>query len=165
MSLFDRFIRKQKAEKLEKQAEKAKKPAALATAKSAEKKAVKKTEGVSIGRIADKDKKEGAKTVAKNKKKFNIDASGIIIKPLITEKISSLAGQGKYGFMVAPDANKITVKKAINVIYGVEVKDVKIINVSGKFVTYGRLSGKTKDWKKAIVTLAPGEKIEVYEGV
>jgi large subunit ribosomal protein L23 len=161
MSLFDRFIRKQKAEKLEKQAEKGKKPAALATAKKTEKKVVKKTEGVSIGKVANKEKKEGAK----GKKRFSIDASGIIIKPLITEKISSLASQGKYGFMVAPDANKITIKKAVNVIYGVEVTDVKIINVSGKSVNYGRIAGKTKDWKKAIVTLAPGEKIEVYEGV
>ncbi|MFA5133439.1 MAG: 50S ribosomal protein L23 [Patescibacteria group bacterium] len=89
----------------------------------------------------------------------------MLIKPLITEKISDGAALGKYAFMVSREANKISIKKAVNNLYGVKVESVKIINAIGKSVRYGRFQGKRKDWKKAIVTLAPGEKIEIYEGV
>ncbi|MBU1180430.1 50S ribosomal protein L23 [Patescibacteria group bacterium] len=89
----------------------------------------------------------------------------ILIKPLITEKISDMAVFGKYAFEVSPDANKIMVKKAVSTLYGVKIKDVKIINVRGKRVRHGRQWGKRKNWRKAIVSLAPGEKIEIYEGV
>jgi large subunit ribosomal protein L23 len=61
--------------------------------------------------------------------------------------------------------NKVEVKKAIRVIYKVDPVSVNIANFSGKKVRYGRRSGKTKDWKKAIVTLKSGDKIQVYEGV
>ena len=61
--------------------------------------------------------------------------------------------------------NKVEVKKAIRTIYNVEPIKVNIANFSGKSVRYGRIKGKTKNWKKAIVTLKQGDKIEVYEGV
>ncbi len=89
----------------------------------------------------------------------------VLIKPLITEKASYLASANKYVFSVNPRMNKIEIKKAIRSIYKVEPLDVNIANYGGKSVRYGRNFGKTKDWKKAIVTLKPGDKIEVYEGV
>ncbi|PIR66667.1 MAG: 50S ribosomal protein L23 [Parcubacteria group bacterium CG10_big_fil_rev_8_21_14_0_10_36_14] len=89
----------------------------------------------------------------------------VLLKPLITEKISDMAVLGKYAFQIKMDANKIMVKKAVSALYGVKVRDVRIVNVLGKSVRYGRHTGKRSDWKKAIVTLAPGEKLEIYEGV
>lgn len=76
-----------------------------------------------------------------------------------------MAAEGKYAFAVSPEANKILVKKAVSAVYGVNVKNVTMMNVLGKSIRYGRQLGKRKDWKKAIVTLKEGEKIEVYEGV
>ncbi len=88
-----------------------------------------------------------------------------LIKPLITEKASSMGADGKYIFAVSPTANKIEIKKAIRTVYNIEPIKINILNYSGKSVHYGKTSGKTKNWKKAIVTLKPGEKIEIYEGV
>lgn len=89
----------------------------------------------------------------------------VLIKPLITEKASSMGVEGKYVFSVNPTMNKIEVKKAIRAVYNVNPVSVRMISVIGKRVRYGRTEGKKKDWKKAIVTLREGEKIEVYEGV
>lgn len=89
----------------------------------------------------------------------------VLIKPLITEKAAYLASVNKYVFSVNPKMNKIEIKKAIRSIYKVEPLDVNIANYAGKSVRYGRNFGQTKAWKKAIVTLKPGDKIEVYEGV
>ena len=61
--------------------------------------------------------------------------------------------------------NKVEIKKAIRTIYNVDPIKINVSNFSGKQVRYGRMSGKMKDWKKAVVTLKAGEKIEVYEGV
>lgn len=89
----------------------------------------------------------------------------IIIKPLVTEKVSGLGALNKYVFAVAKNANKIEVAKAIEEIYGFKPVGVNVIRMSGKKARYGRISGRRKDWKKAIVTLAPGQTIKIYEGV
>jgi len=89
----------------------------------------------------------------------------ILIKPLITEKAGDLGAINKYVFAVNPRMNKVEVKKAIRTIYKVEPVKISISNFSGKNVKYGRIRGKTKNWKKAIITLKEGDKIEVYEGV
>ena len=89
----------------------------------------------------------------------------VLVKPLITEKASDLGPLNKYVFAVNPRINKVEVKKAIRTIYNVEPIKVNISNFSGKSVRYGRIRGKTKSWKKAVVTLKEGDKIEVYEGV
>ncbi len=89
----------------------------------------------------------------------------ILLKPVVTEKATNLASENKYVFEVSPRANKIEIKKAVKNVYGVEPLRVNIIKVSGKEIRSGRISGRTKDWKKAIVTLKPGEQIEIYEGV
>ena len=89
-----------------------------------------------------------------------------IIRPLLTEKMVQLQESiNKYGFEVHPSANKIEIAKRIEDRFDVKVKNVRIINVTGKKKKMGRFEGKRKDWKKAIVTLAEGHKIELFEGV
>ncbi len=90
---------------------------------------------------------------------------GVLVKPLITEKSSFLSPYGQYVFEVATKTNKIEIAKAIERAYGVKPVSVNIVRVRGKNVRYGKTMGVTKKWKKAIVTLKPGDKIEVYEGV
>ncbi len=89
----------------------------------------------------------------------------ILTKPLITEKATNLGGQNKYVFVVDINANKIEVAKAITEVYGVKPSSVNIVKMKGKQVSRGRIVGRRKDFKKAIVTLKKGETIKVYEGV
>jgi large subunit ribosomal protein L23 len=94
----------------------------------------------------------------------------ILIRPLITEKMTNLsADTGKYGFLVNPNANKIEIAKAIEKKFEVHVVNVRTINHPGKTKTQfrksGRFTGKTAKYKKAIVTLKEGEKIELFEQV
>ncbi|EAX47578.1 Ribosomal protein L25/L23 [Thermosinus carboxydivorans Nor1] len=89
----------------------------------------------------------------------------IIIRPVITEKSSSLMQDNKYTFIVSPKANKVEIRQAIEQIFKVKVLDVNTIRVRGKVKRLGRTQGKRPDYKKAIVKLAPGERIEFFEGV
>jgi large subunit ribosomal protein L23 len=93
----------------------------------------------------------------------------IIIKPILTEKmLAAQDDQNKYAFKVAPDANKIEIKKAVEHKFDVSVKDVKTINVKGKSkrmnTRKGLTSGKRAGWKKALVTLKEGHNIDFFEG-
>ncbi len=93
----------------------------------------------------------------------------ILKSPLVTEKVSALNEKGKYGFIVEATANKVEIKKAVEKLYGVNVKNVNTINVLGKkktrFTKAGTLEGRKPDYKKAIVTLAQGEVIDFYSNV
>lgn len=89
----------------------------------------------------------------------------VLIRPLVTEKGTRLADSGQYVFMVATNATRIAVARAVEKVYGVRPARVNIVRVSGKQVRFGRTVGRQKDWKKAFVTLPPGKKIRVYEGV
>lgn len=94
----------------------------------------------------------------------------ILIRPLITEKMSNLtADQNKYGFLVIPKANKIEIAKAIESKFNVHVTDIRTVNHPGKTKTQfrksGRFTGKTARYKKAIVSLKEGEKIDLFEEV
>jgi large subunit ribosomal protein L23 len=94
------------------------------------------------------------------------DPRSIIIKPLVTEKGSKLREIGnKYLFSVAPDANRIEIKRAVEEIFKVKVKQVRTIVMHGKVKRMGVFSGKRPDWKKAIVTLAEGQSIDLFEQV
>jgi len=118
--------------------------------------------------VKSKEEKKAGKEEAskqKDRKKKSLLAAKILIKPLVTEKITALGAQGKYGFEVCRPANKIEIAKAVENAYGVRPIKVSVSNVSGKKVRYGRTSGKTKSWKKAVVTLKKGEKLEIFEGV
>jgi len=88
----------------------------------------------------------------------------IIIRPVITERSTDLQEMNKYVFEVDKRANKTEIKQAVEKIFGVKVKKVNTIIVPRKPKTYGRYSGYTKEWKKAIVTLTPdSKKIEMFE--
>ncbi len=93
------------------------------------------------------------------------DPYEIIKKPLITEKSMALTSQGKYAFEVDINSNKIEIADAIKKIFNVDVLKVNTLRVKGKKKRLGRLTeGKTPDWKKAYVTLKPGQRIEIFEG-
>ena len=90
----------------------------------------------------------------------------IIIRPLITEKTSIQKEMfNKVTFEVDRRANRIEIKKAIQTIFNVRVASVKTMQITGKTKQRGRITGKRRDWKKAIVTLLPGERIDFFEGV
>jgi len=108
------------------------------------------------------EKDEVKKEVKKIK---NGNAYKILVKPLITEKAGDLGKLNKYLFEVSKDANKIEVSKAIEEVYSVRPKSINIIRVKGKTVRRGKIKGKRKDWKKAIVTLSKEQSINIYEGV
>ena len=95
---------------------------------------------------------------------MNLVAHDIIIRPLITEKSSRLMELNKYSFEVHLSANKIQIRKAIEEIFKVKVTAVHILNIHPKPKRMGAFIGKTRSWKKAIVSLAPGERIDFFEG-
>ncbi len=89
----------------------------------------------------------------------------IIIRPLITEKISDLQEtERKVAFIVSPDANKIEIKRAVEKRFNVKVEKVGTANFMGKVKKMGRYDGRRPDFKKAVVTLKEGFKIEFFEG-
>ena len=93
-------------------------------------------------------------------------ANEIIKRPLITEKTSIQKEQyNQLTFEVDRRANRIEIKRAIETVFNVRVSDVKTIQVTGKVKQRGRITGKRRDWKKAIVKLMPGERIDFFEGV
>ena len=95
---------------------------------------------------------------------MNLIAHDIIIKPVITEKSSTLTEYNKYTFEVHRSANKIQIRQAIEQIFKVKVLSVNTMNVPAKPKRMGAFIGKTRSWKKAIVALAEGQRIEFFEG-
>ena len=89
----------------------------------------------------------------------------ILRHPLITEKYTTLQAQGKYAFEVAEKANKPQIKQAVEKAFKVEVTAVNVMTAPGKRRRLGRRELPAHPWKKAIVTLKPGDKIELFEGV
>lgn len=89
----------------------------------------------------------------------------VLRRPVITEKSTELQAQGKYAFEVARGANKPQVKQAVEKAFKVRVTAVNVVTVRGKLRRVGRRQVLTQSWKKAIVTLQPGDKIELFEGV
>jgi large subunit ribosomal protein L23 len=87
----------------------------------------------------------------------------IIVRPLITEKNTILMESNQYSFEVLREASKPEIKQAIETIFNVTVTKVNTLNVRGKLRRRGREVGYTRDWKKAIVTLAAGDRIEIFE--
>ncbi|MEL6560083.1 MAG: 50S ribosomal protein L23 [Bacteroidota bacterium] len=93
----------------------------------------------------------------------------ILIKPIVTEKVSSFNEAGQYGFVVSKDANKIQIKNAIESTYGVTVERVNTMVYPGKlksrFTKSGVIEGKSASYKKAIVKVADGDVIDFYSAV
>ncbi|MEI6510676.1 MAG: 50S ribosomal protein L23 [Candidatus Uhrbacteria bacterium] len=111
---------------------------------------------------------DGAKKKPAAKKTAKVipsDLSGVVLRPLVTEKAAIVAHGGQYTFVVATKSNRVQVKSAIRAMYGILPESVNIQNMRGKVVRFGRSNGQRASWKKAIVTLPKGKTIDIYEGV
>ncbi|MGL5981605.1 MAG: 50S ribosomal protein L23 [Phocaeicola sp.] len=95
---------------------------------------------------------------------------GIIIKPLVTEKMSAMIEKdNRFGFVVRPGANKLEIKREIEALYNVTVVSVNTMNYSGKnksrYTKSGYVQGRTAAYKKAVVTLKDGDTIDFYSNI
>ena len=92
-------------------------------------------------------------------------AREIIVRPIMTEKsMRQKDEQNVVTFRVRPDANKVEIRAAIEQVFNVKVTDVRTASFEGKLKRMGRFAGRRPDWKKAVVTLQPGHKIDLVEG-
>jgi large subunit ribosomal protein L23 len=90
----------------------------------------------------------------------------VIVRPIVTEKShAQLDERGAYTFVVAKEANKVEIAKAVEKQFNVKVKDVRTMRYAGKEKRMGKWVGRKAAWKKAVVTLAEGDSIEIFEGV
>jgi large subunit ribosomal protein L23 len=93
------------------------------------------------------------------------DLTRVIVRPVVTEKTTDMGEGDKYVFEVAVDANKNEIKQAVERFFGVKVQDVRTMNVKGKPKRLGKHLGRRKDWKKAIITVQSGDKIDLFDVV
>jgi len=90
----------------------------------------------------------------------------VIVRPIVTEKSTELLDRtGKYSFVVAKEANKVEIARAVEKLFNVRVRDVRTMQYRGKERRVGRIIGRRPAWKKAVVTLREGDTIEIFEGV
>jgi large subunit ribosomal protein L23 len=89
----------------------------------------------------------------------------VLIRPVVSEKSYVLATAGKYTFRVHPDAHKTQVRQAVEALFGVDVIDVRTMSVKSKPKRRGHTSGRTRQWKKAIVQVGPGQEIPIFQGL
>jgi large subunit ribosomal protein L23 len=93
-----------------------------------------------------------------------MDARQVIIRPVVSEKSYALIAQNKYTFRVHEEAHKTQIRQAVEEIFDVTVTDVRTIKLRPKPKRRGWTAGRTRGWKKAVVELAPGDRIELFEG-
>jgi large subunit ribosomal protein L23 len=93
-----------------------------------------------------------------------MDPRTVIIRPVVSEKSYALLTANKYTFRIHPRANKTQVRQAVEQIFGVRVRDVRTMSVKSKPKRRGWTSGRTREWKKAVVQLHPEDSIELFEG-
>ena len=93
-----------------------------------------------------------------------MDARQVLIRPVVSEKSYALMSDGKYTFRVHERAHKTQIAQAVEEIFGVDVRSVKTAKVRAKPKRRGLNVGTSRSWKKAIVQLAPGQRIELFEG-
>jgi large subunit ribosomal protein L23 len=94
-----------------------------------------------------------------------MDASQVIIRPVVSEKSFVQAEIGKYTFRVHDDAHKTQIRQAIEQLFEVRVRDVRTVSVKSKPKRRGIYAGRTRSWKKAIVQLQPGDSIPIFQGL
>jgi large subunit ribosomal protein L23 len=93
------------------------------------------------------------------------EARRVILRPLMTEKSTLLKeAQNQVLFKVVSDANKVEIRQAVEAIFNVKVRDVRTMVMEGKLKRMGKHEGKRPSWKKAVVSLQPGHKIDLVEG-
>jgi large subunit ribosomal protein L23 len=93
-----------------------------------------------------------------------MDARNVLRSPVISEKSYALIAENKYTFRVHSDAHKTQVRAAVEEVFGVRVIGVRTMKMKSKPKRRGWTSGRTRQWKKAVVELAPGDRIELFEG-
>ncbi|MGZ5325031.1 MAG: 50S ribosomal protein L23 [Solirubrobacterales bacterium] len=93
-----------------------------------------------------------------------MESRQVIIRPVVSEKSYALMADGKYTFRIHERAHKTQVRHAVEEIFGVHVDSVRVSRVRAKPKRRGLSAGRSRSWKKAIVKLAPGERIELFEG-
>jgi large subunit ribosomal protein L23 len=93
-----------------------------------------------------------------------MDPRQVIVRPVVSEKSYALMGEGKYTFRVHDRAHKVQIAQAVEEIFDVKVRAVRTSKVKSKPKRRGVNSGRSRSWKKAVVQLAPGERIELFEG-
>jgi large subunit ribosomal protein L23 len=93
-----------------------------------------------------------------------MDTRQVIVAPVVSEKSYALMADGKYTFRVDARAKKTQIRHAVEEIFDVEVAEVRTLKVRSKPKRRGLDTGRTRSWKKAVVQLAPGERIELFEG-
>ena len=94
-----------------------------------------------------------------------MDHSQVIIRPVVSEKSYVLAAAGKYTFRVHPDAHKTQIRQAIEALFDVRVVEVRTMSVKSKPKRRGQIFGRTRSWKKAMVQVAPGDTIPIFQGL
>ena len=94
-----------------------------------------------------------------------MDASQVIIRPVVSEKTYVLATADKYTFRVHPDAHKTQIKQAIEALFGVDVLVVRTQSVPSKPKRRGLTTGRTRAWKKAVIQVRPGQTIPIFQGL
>jgi len=157
MAIFNIFKKKKTSKKETPKSEKLKKEDKL-------KKTIQQTKSIIPKEKIKSDKKKKKTTEKKpvsSPKKVTVRAFRILKEPHVSEKATVLTDNNKYVFKVYPNANKNETKKAVEDIYGVRVKNVNIINVHRKMKVLRNIKGYKSGYKKAIVTLEKGEKIEI----
>ena len=96
---------------------------------------------------------------------MNRDSRQIVLRPLMTEKhMRQKEEQNVVAFQVRPDANKVEIRAAVEAVFNVKVSAVRTASFEGKLKRMGRFQGRRRNWKKALVKLAPGHKIDLVEG-
>ena len=94
------------------------------------------------------------------------DPRTVLLRPLMTEKSMRQKDElNTVAFQVATDANKVEIRQAVEKVFNVKVSSVRTQSREGKWKRMGRFEGRRPNWKKAVVSLAPGHKIELVEGV
>ena len=89
----------------------------------------------------------------------------VLLGPVVTEHAMAMQAYGKYTFKVPLEATKFQIRRAVEEMFDVEVRDVHTMHMHGKLRRRGKFAGHKPDWKKAIVSLAPGKTIQFFEGV
>jgi large subunit ribosomal protein L23 len=94
-----------------------------------------------------------------------MDHSQVIIRPVVSEKSYVLAANDRYTFRVHPDAHKTQIRQAVEALFDVKVLDVRTMSVKSKPKRRGLYSGRTREWKKAVVQVRPGDTIPIFQGL
>jgi len=94
-----------------------------------------------------------------------MDASQVIIRPVVSEKSYVLAAADRYTFRVHPDAHKTQIRQAVEQLFDVKVVDVRTMSVKSKPKRRGFTAGRSRSWKKAVVQVRPGDTIPIFQGL